>query len=81
MRHPQMFLSRVFSKENAAANPQCKIDVVTTNYAKDPATVDVKFKDGKEVHIDGGELHGDDIIAQVEKYSKKLSQQEDLKSQ
>ncbi|KAJ2715212.1 hypothetical protein H4R19_001327 [Coemansia spiralis] len=77
----RVFLGRVFSKKNAAANPQCKIDVMTTAFVKDRATVDVTFKDGNKMHIDGAELHGDDIIAQVEKYSTKLSQQEDLKNQ
>ncbi|KAJ2796064.1 hypothetical protein H4R21_004860 [Coemansia helicoidea] len=76
-----VFLGRVFSKKNAAANPQCKINVLTTTLVADPATVEVTFKDGNKMHIDGRELHGDDIIAQVEKYSNKLSQQEDLKNQ
>ncbi|KAJ2466505.1 hypothetical protein GGI02_004349 [Coemansia sp. RSA 2322] len=67
--------------ENITANPSCKIDVVTTDFAKDPSTIDVTFKDGKKFHINGGKMNGDDIIAQVQKYSKRLSQQEDLKSQ
>ncbi|KAJ1940274.1 hypothetical protein EC988_007082 [Linderina pennispora] len=77
----KVFLNRVFSKENSIANPTCKIDVVTTNYAKDPATVDVVFKDGKKLQINAGELTGDDIISHVQKYSKKLSQKEDLQGQ
>ncbi|KAJ2466276.1 hypothetical protein EV174_006549, partial [Coemansia sp. RSA 2320] len=74
-----VFLNRVLSKENSTANPSCKIDVVTTDFAKDPSTIDVTFKDGKKLHINGGKMNGDDIIAQVQKYSKRLSQQEDLK--
>ncbi|KAJ2336707.1 hypothetical protein GGI00_000684 [Coemansia sp. RSA 2681] len=80
----KVFLNRVLSKENSTANPSCKIDIVTTNFAKDPSTIDVTFKDGKKFHISsggGGKMSGDDIIAQVQKYSKRLSQQEDLKSQ
>ncbi|KAJ2742843.1 hypothetical protein GGI20_004188 [Coemansia sp. BCRC 34301] len=80
----KVFLNRVLSKENTTANPACKIDIVTTDFAKDPSTIDVTFKDGKKIHISsssGGRMSGDDIIAQVQKYSKRLSQQEDLKSQ
>ncbi|KAJ1922979.1 hypothetical protein GGH94_004220 [Coemansia aciculifera] len=78
----KVFLNRVLSKENSTANPSCKIDVVTTNFAKDPSTIDVTFKDGKKFHISStAKLSGDDIIAQVQKYSKRLSQQEDLQGQ
>ncbi|KAI9506000.1 hypothetical protein BX070DRAFT_187204 [Coemansia spiralis] len=77
----RVFLNRVFSKKNNQANPTCQIDVVTTNFVKDPATVDVTFKDGKKLNINAGELRGDDIIAQVEKYANKLRQKEDLESQ
>ncbi|KAJ2486380.1 hypothetical protein IWW37_005637 [Coemansia sp. RSA 2050] len=78
----KVFLNRVLSKKNSTANPSCKIDVVTTNHVKDPATIDVTFKDGKKFHISStAKLNGDDIIAQVQKYSKRLSQQEDLQSQ
>ncbi|KAI8322823.1 hypothetical protein GQ54DRAFT_297108 [Martensiomyces pterosporus] len=77
----KVFLNRVFSKENNALNPTCKIDVATTNHAKDPATIDVTFKDGKKFHINGSDMTGDDIISHVQKYSKKLSQQEDLQGQ
>ncbi|KAJ1957806.1 hypothetical protein GGI12_004917 [Dipsacomyces acuminosporus] len=77
----KVFLNRVFSKENSAINPTCKIDVVTTDYAKDPATIEVTFKDGKKFNINGGDMTGDDIINHVQKYSKKLSQQEDLQGQ
>ncbi|KAJ2804107.1 hypothetical protein H4R20_002635 [Coemansia guatemalensis] len=68
-------------KENTKANPQCKIDIVTTHHVKDPATIDVQFKDGNKFHIDGSEMMGDDIVNQVQKYSNKLTQQEDLKAQ
>ncbi|KAJ1879830.1 hypothetical protein LPJ66_011612, partial [Kickxella alabastrina] len=76
-----VFLNRVLSKKNNAANPNCKINVVTTAFVKDPAMIDVTFKDGKKFQINGGDMNGDDIISQVEKYSKKLSQQEDLQGQ
>ncbi|KAJ1875685.1 hypothetical protein LPJ55_000497 [Coemansia sp. RSA 990] len=46
-----------------------------------PSRIDVKFKDGKTLSVNADDLHGDDIIFQVEKYSRKLSQQEDLKNQ
>ncbi|KAJ1803053.1 hypothetical protein LPJ56_005984, partial [Coemansia sp. RSA 2599] len=57
------------------------IDVTTTAFTKDPSTIAVTFKDGKKMQINGAELSGDDIITQVEKYSKKLSQKEDLQGQ
>ncbi|KAJ2865469.1 hypothetical protein FB639_005108, partial [Coemansia asiatica] len=76
-----VFLNRVFSKKNQAANPSCQIDVVTTAFAKDPSTIAVTFKDGKEMQINGAEMSGDDIITQVEKYANKLSQKEDLQGQ
>ncbi|KAJ2361663.1 hypothetical protein H4S02_011595, partial [Coemansia sp. RSA 2611] len=66
---------------NNAANPQCKIDVVTTARSTDPSRIDVKYKDGKAVSIDADQLHGAAIVAQVEKYARKLSQQEDIKNQ
>ncbi|KAJ1753352.1 hypothetical protein LPJ78_000768 [Coemansia sp. RSA 989] len=77
----KVFLNRVYSKENLQANPTCKIDVTTTSHLKDPSRIDVKFKDGKTLSVNADDLHGDDIIFQVEKYSRKLSQQEDLKNQ
>ncbi|KAJ2613024.1 hypothetical protein H4S08_002420 [Coemansia sp. RSA 1365] len=67
--------------ENSKANPQCKIDVVVTHHTMDPAIIDVEFKDGNKYHIDAMEMKGDDIVTQVEKYSNKLTQQEDLKGQ
>ncbi|KAJ1720379.1 hypothetical protein LPJ53_004987 [Coemansia erecta] len=76
-----VFLNRVFSKKNQAANPACKITVHTTAFSKDPSLIDVTFKDGHKFHINAAELTGDDIIAQVSKYSKRLSQQEDLQGQ
>ncbi|KAJ2719932.1 hypothetical protein GGI07_004920 [Coemansia sp. Benny D115] len=76
-----VFLNRVLSKKNLAANPKCKIDIVTLNYLKDPAVINVAFKDGQKLDINAGEMTGDDIIGQVEKYAKKLSQQEDLQGQ
>ncbi|KAJ2157075.1 hypothetical protein GGF46_004753 [Coemansia sp. RSA 552] len=77
----KVFLTRVLSKKNHAANPQCKIDIRTTQLVKDPSLIDVTFKDGKKFHLDGAEMQGDDLVMVVEKYSKRLSQQEDLKSQ
>ncbi|KAJ2594618.1 hypothetical protein H4R99_005686 [Coemansia sp. RSA 1722] len=77
----KVFLNRVFSKKNQAANPMCQIDVVTTAFAKDPSSIAVTFKDGKKMQINGADMNGDDIITQVEKYSKKLSQKEDLQGQ
>ncbi|KAJ2358123.1 hypothetical protein IWW50_001050 [Coemansia erecta] len=77
----KVFLTRVFSKKNAAANPQCKINVTTTDFVKDPSHIDVQFKDGKAMSINAADFDGDAIVAQVEKYSRRLSQQEDLKSQ
>ncbi|KAJ2235721.1 39S ribosomal protein L44, mitochondrial [Coemansia sp. RSA 485] len=69
------------SKCVSAANPMCQIDVVTTAFAKDPSSIAVTFKDGKKMQINGADMNGDDIITQVEKYSKKLSQKEDLQGQ
>ncbi|KAJ2779399.1 hypothetical protein GGI15_003887 [Coemansia interrupta] len=76
-----VFLNRVFSKKNQAANPSCKVTVETTAFSKDPSVIDVTFKDGHKLHINAADLTGDHIIAQVSKYSKRLSQQEDLQGQ
>ncbi|KAJ1767643.1 hypothetical protein IW140_005897 [Coemansia sp. RSA 1813] len=77
----KVFLNQALSKKNSLANPTCDIKIVTTDYSKDPATVDVTFKDGKNFNINASELHGADIVAMVEKYAKKLSQKEDLQGQ
>ncbi|KAJ2137545.1 hypothetical protein IW136_003471 [Coemansia sp. RSA 678] len=77
----KVFLNRIYSKQNTLANPQCKINVAVTDFAQDASRINVVFKDGAKMDINGAELHGQAIVSQVEKYARKLSQQEDLKSQ
>ncbi|KAJ2558522.1 hypothetical protein GGH12_005831, partial [Coemansia sp. RSA 1822] len=77
----KVFLNRIYSKQNTLANPQCKINVTVSDYANDASLINVVFKDGAKMDINAAELHGQTIVSQVEKYSRKLSQQEDLKSQ
>ncbi|KAJ2455729.1 hypothetical protein EV183_000576 [Coemansia sp. RSA 2336] len=65
----------------AAFCPFSKTATSTKVFLNHPSRIDVKFKDGKSLSVNADDLHGDDIIFQVEKYSRKLSQQEDLKNQ
>ncbi|KAJ1921719.1 hypothetical protein H4219_000452 [Mycoemilia scoparia] len=75
----RIFLNQVSSGVNIQSNPQCKIDVITLSDKNATPTAHVQFKDGKKLDFKGHELSGDDMVRSVQKYVRKLSQEEDLK--
>ena len=70
-------MNHATTSSNLALNPQCKIDVSTLSNLNDTPFVQVNFKDGKFMEFKAHETTGDEIVQTVNKYCRKLSQEED----
>ncbi|MCJ1242947.1 39S ribosomal protein L44, mitochondrial [Trapelia coarctata] len=46
--------------------------------SREPSTLNLKFKDGKELHIDTEKLSIKDVIEEVDRHSRGLNRQADL---
>ncbi|KAF1912471.1 39S ribosomal protein L53/MRP-L53-domain-containing protein [Ampelomyces quisqualis] len=46
--------------------------------SKEPASLTVKFKDGKEMHMDLDKMRITDVMAEVDRHSRQLARKEEL---
>ncbi|KAF2403849.1 mitochondrial ribosomal protein L44 [Trichodelitschia bisporula] len=62
---------------NARQNMQINTTVLP-RASVEPATLDIKFKDGKEMTIDLEKMKINDVAVEVDRHSRMLQRQEDL---
>ncbi|KAK7951484.1 hypothetical protein PG997_004076 [Apiospora hydei] len=75
-RSTRLFLSSLPAN---ARNQGMKIDTkLLPRTSADPAMLQVKFKDGKEMNLDGAKLGIKGIIEEVDRHSRFLQKQADL---
>ncbi|KAG0174035.1 hypothetical protein DFQ28_008897 [Apophysomyces sp. BC1034] len=76
----RLFLNRINTSESRKINPTIKINTSVLTDPKAPSTLQVIYRDGKQLDVKPDNLKIDNILQLVNKHAKKLDEAEQAKA-
>ncbi|RKP38277.1 hypothetical protein BJ085DRAFT_36301 [Dimargaris cristalligena] len=73
----KLFLNRILTNDNLASNPKCKLDVKTPEDINTVPSVQIVFRDGKDMQFNATRMKPEELVEAMTKYSRKLQEEED----